>query len=63
MIEANRLFEKDADVYADQVKKELEDCSKHEAVSILLKRVRYWYWSAIDWRDQCLCEGKKRDEI
>ena len=55
MIDANNWIKKSADEYVEQLKIELEDCSKHEAVSILLKKVRYLHLSAIDWRDQCLC--------
>lgn len=40
---------------ADQFMKEIEglilDRSPEEKVRILSTKLRYWYWSAIDWRN------------
>lgn len=38
------------DSYVKQLQDEIKDSSDAEKVEILLEKIRYWYWSAIDWR-------------
>jgi len=51
-----KTFTDESEVFAAELKNQIKSRSKHEGVRILLKKVKYWYWSAIDWRDCCLHE-------
>ena len=46
-----RTHSEDADDYVKQLTEEMKDISDAEKVKILLEKTRYWYWSAIDWRE------------
>ena len=46
-----RTHSEDADDYIKQLKEETKDLPDTEKVKILLEKTRYWYWSAIDWRE------------
>ena len=46
-----RTHSEDADDYIKQLKEEMKDLPDTEKVKILLEKTRYWYWSAIDWRE------------
>ena len=58
-----RTHSEDADDYVKKLQKEVEDLSDAEKVSILLNKIRYWYWSAIDWRNFYEIEIQGRKEI
>jgi len=51
-----KTFMDESEVFAAELKNRIQSRSKHEGVRILLEKVKYWYWSAIDWRDCCLHE-------
>lgn len=58
-----RTHSEDADDYIKQLQKEMEELSDEKKVSILLNKIRYWYWSAIDWRNFYEIEIERRKEI
>ena len=58
-----RTHSEDADDYMKQLKEETKDFPDSEKVKILLGKVRYWYWSAIDWRGFYEVEIQRRKEI
>ena len=41
----------EADNYIKDLKEEIGGLSDAEKISTLLGKVRYWYGSAVDWRD------------
>ena len=42
---------KEAVDYIKEIKKQIAGLSYAKKVSILLERLQYWHWSAIDWRN------------
>ena len=44
---------KEAEEYIKQVKKQIAGLPYAKKVSILLDRLQYWHYSAIDWRNKC----------
>lgn len=58
----DKTFCEEADEYIETLKKQIENCSKHEAVCILLEKTRFWYWSAIDWRASYEIAAENKEE-
>ena len=58
-----KTFMEESEVFAAELKKRIQSRSKHEGVQILLKKVKYWYWSAIDWRDSYDQEKAKKERL
>ena len=58
-----KTFMEEAEAFAAELKKRIQSRSKHEGVQILLIKVKYWYWSAIDWRDSCFQEKAKKERL
>ena len=58
-----RTHSEEADGYIKQLQEEMKDISDAEKVEILLEKTRYWYWSAIDWRNFYEIEIQGRKEI
>ena len=49
--EGGTLIE-ETDKYVEILQTYIEGMSKTEQKECLLKKVRYWFWSAMDWRDR-----------
>lgn len=58
-----RTHSEDVDDYITQLTEETKDLPDVEKVRILLGKIRYWYGSAIDWRESYKVEIQRRKEI
>ena len=59
-MEGQTTFCEDADVYIKEMEELISELTHEEKSDVLLKRVKYWYWSAIDWRNSYECINEKR---
>jgi len=58
-----RTHSEDADDYVKRLQEEIWGESDAKRILILLEKVRYWYWSALDWRGFYEAEISRRKEI
>ena len=57
------VHSEDVDDYIKQLQEEMKGLPDRNKVDILLEKIRYWYWSAIDWRGFYEVEIQRRKEI
>ena len=58
-----RTHSEDADEYIKDLHEEMAGESDARKVEILLEKTRYWYWSAIEWRNFYEIKIQGRKEI
>ena len=57
------VHSEDVDDYIKQLQEEMKGLPDRNKVDILLEKIRYWYWSAIDWCGFYEVEIQRRKEI